>query len=195
MIKAIIFDCFGVLVGKGFHEIYRELGGDPSKDRTFIDELLDKANMGKISQKEFRNEMQRQLSISSEEYQRAIDEFEQPNYTILNHAASLHKKYKTAVLSNANVGVLQRKISEEWLHKCFDQLVVSAEVGYIKPQPEIYKLAAQRLGVKESECVFIDDKTVYCDAARQVGMKTIWYQDFDQFKNELEKLLAAGSKD
>ena len=72
----------------------------------------------------------------------------------------------------------------------FDTVVVSAEVGMIKPNLDIFEITAQKMSVKPSECVFTDDSEVYCEAARSSGMRGIHYQDFGQFKSELEQILS-----
>src|SRR5581483_8973559 len=105
----------------------------------------------------------------------------------------LRPKYKTAILSNVNKGGLERRISRETLDKYFDVIVVSGDVGYIKPEPEIYEFTSDKLGAKAEECVFIDDREGYVEAAKTVGMRAIYYQDFAQMKAELERILSAVS--
>ena len=73
----------------------------------------------------------------------------------------------------------------------FDEFVLSYKVGMTKHDSEIFELAAERLGVKNSECVLIDDNENYCTIAGQENMKTILYHDFKQMKIELEIILAA----
>lgn len=190
VIRAIIFDCFGVLVGRGFAETYRLAGGDPIRDARFIEDTLGQANLGLMSEPEFYRTMAAQLGISEAEFHQAIVRAEQPNDELLNYIAELHKMYKTAVLSNANLGVLERKIDPELLRNIFDALIISAEVGTVKPHPEIYILAAQKLRVEPSECLFIDDHRSYCQAAEKTGMRSILYTSFGQFKSKLEQVLA-----
>jgi epoxide hydrolase-like predicted phosphatase len=55
----------------------------------------------------------------------------------------------------------------------FDTAVISAEVHRHKPQPEIYRLAAERLGVAPEECIFVDDLRENCEGAEAVGMTAI----------------------
>ena len=55
------------------------------------------------------------------------------------------------------------------LDELFDAVVISAEVGLHKPQPEIYLLAAERLGVEPAECVFVDDLRENCAGRRGGG--------------------------
>jgi putative hydrolase of the HAD superfamily len=69
-------------------------------------------------------------------------------------------------------------------------MVVSAAIGHVKPDPEAYEITAEKLGVEPSECVFIDDKESFCQAAEAVGMKSVWYREFEQARADLEKLLA-----
>ena len=56
--------------------------------------------------------------------------------------------------------------------------------------PEIYLLAADRLGVETKECIFIDDRQRFCDAAEETGMKGIAYKSLAKLKKDLEPLLA-----
>jgi epoxide hydrolase-like predicted phosphatase len=190
VIKAIIFDCFGVLVGKGFEYTYSLAGGDPGKDRRFIDDILGQANLGLISDNEFRVFMADRLGISVNEWIEAVKSAELPDLELLAYIKILKKKYKTAVLSNANRGVLKRKIGQKLLDSCFDEVIVSAEVGMIKPDPEIYKLVVKRLGVKPEECVFIDDKKSFTEVGESLGMKAVHFKSTLQFQKELNKLIA-----
>ncbi len=72
----------------------------------------------------------------------------------------------------------------------FDDVVLSYHVGMAKPDPRVYRLAAERLGVDPSECLFVDDKEVYCAAARDVGMSAIKYRDFEHFEQDNVTILS-----
>jgi epoxide hydrolase-like predicted phosphatase len=71
----------------------------------------------------------------------------------------------------------------------FDAVVISAEVGLHKPQPEIYRLAAERLGVAPKDCVFVDDLRENCAGAEAVGMTAVLHRDADQTIARVEELL------
>ncbi len=190
MIKAIICDFFGVLVGRGFDETYRKAGGDPVADREFVHDILMQANHGLISTKEFGDAFCQKLGITNEEFAKASAASEQPNFELFTYIKQLHEHYKTAILSNVNRGVLERKVDEQLLKDCFDEIIVSAEVGYVKPQNEMYEYALEKLGVEPHECIFIDDIERNVDAANNLGLRGILYKDFESFKIEIEKLLA-----
>jgi epoxide hydrolase-like predicted phosphatase len=68
------------------------------------------------------------------------------------------------------------------IDEIFEVVVDSAFVGMRKPDPEIYELTLERLGdgIVPSECVFVDDVDVNCEAARELGMRAVLYLDPDQ---------------
>lgn len=190
MIRAVIFDCFGVLVGRGFDETYRLAGGDPVRDHAFIEDTMGEANLGLISDEEFDEQIAKQLGITLSAFEAVLEESEKPNEPLLDFVAELHANYKTAVLSNVNKGVLEHKLPAEVLTSHFDTLVLSGELGVAKPDPRIYHIAAEKLGVGLEECVFIDDKEAFCEAARAVGMRAVCYKHFEQARGDLERILA-----
>jgi len=65
-------------------------------------------------------------------------------------------------------------------------------VGMRKPEPEIYELTVSRIGdgVAASECVFIDDTDVNCQAAESLGMVAVHFVDSDQAIPEIEKAVS-----
>lgn len=189
MIKAIIFDFFGVLMGQGFDATYRYAGGDPDQDREFVSEILGLANAGLISGQDFVARISKQIGITPQAYEVAVRESEKLNEPLLKIIKELRNTYKVAILSNVNKGVLEIKLGEQRLHDDFDAVVASADVGYAKPQPEIYELAAQELSCKVNECIFIDDAKSNCDAAKGLGMHAIQYKSLEQLKRDLDALL------
>jgi epoxide hydrolase-like predicted phosphatase len=80
----------------------------------------------------------------------------------------------------------------ELLDELFDSVVISAEVGLHKPQPEIYLLAAERLGEDPESCVFVDDLRENCAGAEAVGMATILHRNTKDTVARLEELLGVG---
>jgi putative hydrolase of the HAD superfamily len=66
--------------------------------------------------------------------------------------------------------------------------VISAEVKLHKPQPEIYRLAAERLQVEPERCLFVDDLRENCEGAEAVGMTAIRFRDPAQTIDKLAEL-------
>jgi putative hydrolase of the HAD superfamily len=62
---------------------------------------------------------------------------------------------------------------------CFDAMVLSCKVGMVKPEPGIYRLAAERLGVSPKECAFVDDVPSYVAGAMAAGMAGVRINRFE----------------
>jgi putative hydrolase of the HAD superfamily len=93
--------------------------------------------------------------------------------------------FLTALLSNSWGNEYPR---ERW-DELFDVTIVSGEVGLRKPDPAIYHLVAERLGVPTSACVFVDDLAPNVKAAADVGMVGVQHTDVETTLGELEILL------
>ena len=109
----------------------------------------------------------------------------EPNIELIRR---LRPPYATAVLSNADRTLRERFEGREGLLDLFDVFVCSAEAGVAKPDPKIYALTADRLGLPPEECVFIDDSERNVTAARETGMQAVYFR-IDQ-GHDLEAQLA-----
>jgi 2-haloacid dehalogenase len=69
-----------------------------------------------------------------------------------------------------------------------DDIIISGEVGSIKPEPEIFQIALKRIGKPANQCLFIDDALINIEQARRMGFATIHFQSPEQLKNELHRL-------
>jgi 2-haloacid dehalogenase len=69
-----------------------------------------------------------------------------------------------------------------------DDIVISGEVGQIKPDPEIYEIALQRIGRPANECLFIDDSLANIEQARRMGFAVVHFQSPEQLETELKAL-------
>src|SRR5581483_4729130 len=187
MIKAIIFDFFGVVGTRGLAQFRRDhIKGDEAKDKQ-IRRLKDLLNIGQIGYDDFIDGLARISGIARDTVLSYTEEY-QPNSKLLDYIkANLESKYKLGIISNSGADWVEKIIGED--KKLFDDIVLSYQTGHIKPDAEIYELSAKNLKVKPEECVFIDDILKYCQGAEAVGMNAIWYKNFGQFKTELEKLL------
>lgn len=189
MIRAIVFDCFGVLVGKGIWHSYSMAGGDAVRDAAFIDEVLEQANGGFITDQECSQLLADRLGITEAEWHHVKQREERPNQELFDYIhTTLKPTYKIGLLSNVATGVIDRKIPAN-LRSVFDAEVLSADAGVQKPEPRAYTLIADRLGVACNEMLFTDDQERYLTPAQKLGVHTIHYKDFNNFKTELEKVL------
>ena len=175
MIKAIIFDCFGVLVINGVEVFERKyLNNDPSK-HTQVRQQEDLLNSGKIDLNSFVINLAKIGNVSAEETQKIIDDNPPDDELFDFIRTQLKPKYKIGLLSNAGDDWLEEMAGAD-NKRLFDAIVLSYKYGFIKPQPQIYQQIIDDLGVNADECIMIDDNLEYCDGAKNVGMHAIRYK-------------------
>jgi putative hydrolase of the HAD superfamily len=103
-----------------------------------------------------------------------------------------------AVRRAGNAGIRTGLISNSWgaglsydvslLDELFEAVVISGDVGMHKPEPAIYMLGAERLGLRPEECVFVDDLRENCQGAEEVGMCAVLHRGAEKTVPELERL-------
>jgi len=189
MIKAIIFDCFGVVISDTLESAYSSLGGKFQEDLLTIKEVLRASDTGKItSSNAVFAEM---LGVTESTFSTAISSGRAVNQELLDYISStLAPKYKIAMLSNVGRGRLPEIFGVGFLEKYFEKVIASGDIGFAKPEARAYEITADALKVRLDECIFIDDRIEYIEGAQQVGMKTILYENFDKFKEQLGQVIA-----
>lgn len=189
MIKAIIFDCFGVIITDALQAIIDEVGRDDPKEARQIQDAIGLSNKGIVTPEASWAAIAEILGITYDEYLARIQQGEAKQQGVLDFIATLRPLYKIAMLSNASGKGIRRRFTPEELDRHFDVVVASGDIGFAKPEAQAYEITADRLGARLAECVMVDDREDYCMGARGVGMQAIRYQSFDQMKKELDTLL------
>ena len=193
MIRAIIYDCFGVLTADRWLEFTATLPVDVSRAVRETHRAYDK---GLVTYEDFRDQTAELANVQPSQ----VDDIFQKhaghtkNQELLEHIARLKKNYKIGIISNVGTAWIREQFLTTDEQALFDDMVLSFEVGLSKPDPLIYELTCQRLNVLPQEVVFIDDLQSYCHAAEAVGMQGIQYQGFSQYKEAIEVLLANPDK-
>ena len=88
----------------------------------------------------------------------------------------LRPRHRTSILSNSDTTLRERLGTVLGITDLFDDIVCSAEIGLVKPEPEIYALACERLGLPPGACVFVDDHEPNVAAASGAGLGAILYR-------------------
>lgn len=108
---------------------------------------------------------------------------------LMDAIRSLRPRRRTALITNAWPD-LRRWIDTEWaIADAFDEILISAEEGMAKPDPEIYLRALRRLEVSSPQAVMIDDVEENLAAARALGMQTLRFQSRERCAADLSRLL------
>ena len=93
---------------------------------------------------------------------------------------------RTGLISNSmGAGRYDRSTFPE----LFDGVVISGDEGMHKPEPEIYELGCERVGLAPADCVFVDDLRENCDGAEAVGMTAVLHRGAQRTLPQLEGLL------
>jgi putative hydrolase of the HAD superfamily len=187
VIKAIIFDCFGVLTTDTWRAFVDSL--PPEADITRARELNHQYDAGLISLTEFLDQVHEATGKSPQLVEQLLDKETTKNTQLLDYIQTLRPTYKIGLLSNIGTDWITESFLTADEQALFDDMVLSHTVGMTKPDPAIFRLACERLGIEPTETVMIDDVDMYCSAAREVGMQAIVYQGFQQLKRDLDQVL------
>ena len=196
-IRAVYFDLGGVIVRTGDREPRAKLAErlgmsyEELAKAVFENESSRRASLGAVSTQEHWADVIQRLGLPPSEADSVQQEFfagDTLDLDLINFLRSLRPKYRTGLLSNAWSDMREYLVGQK-IDNAFDQLIISAEVGIMKPDVRIYRLALEKLGVAPAEAVFVDDSIVNIEGARAVGMYAIQFTRPDQTLEELKKLL------
>lgn len=98
------------------------------------------------------------------------------------------RNFKIALLSNNSLALRQRLLDQEIIHH-FDKVIISAEVGFQKPQPEIFEILLNSLNIKSHELVFIDDSIKSLEGAENIGYTPILFESNEKLMKDLSEIL------
>jgi epoxide hydrolase-like predicted phosphatase len=158
------------------------------------------ATLGKVTTEEHWGNVRNLLDIPAEELAEVEKYFwggDSIDTELVDYIRQKRPHYKTGLLSNA-WDDLRHYLENEWeIADAFDEMIISAEVGVAKPDPRIYNITLQRLGVAPQEAVFVDDYPDNVEGARRLGIHAIHFQNAPQAMREVEALLKPkeGSKE
>ena len=189
MIKAIIFDCFGVLAEDGWTPFKRKhILHDPK----LVEEV---ARLGALSDRrvltyeETVQAVAKLVNVDVKELRQAVDK-KKPNKELFELILNeLKPHYKIGIMSNANYDVINELFEMEQA-ALFDAHVLSYETNLLKPDRKMFELMAERLGVSMTECLFVDDQEKHYLAAQSYGMQAIHYTSYDDFIEKLPRKLS-----
>ncbi|KAF0106304.1 MAG: putative hydrolase of the HAD superfamily [Anaerolineaceae bacterium] len=197
-IQNIYIDFGGVLVrteDKGPRTRQAERLGMTYRDLekiVFESETSRRASTGEIPEEAHWQAVAKALRLPRAEADQVTAEFfagDRADQTWLDFLRGLRPERQVCLVSNAWSG-LRAYIARQKFDDVFDEMIVSAEVGLMKPDPRIYRLALEKLGALPEESVFLDDVLVNVEAARSAGMAGIHFTQPEQALEELKQLLA-----
>jgi len=182
MIRALIFDCFGVIYSEAKSSL-TELC--PPDKRLELMDLYAQSDHGFISGEEFSRAVAELIGMPPAELESIISAQYVRNDQLLDFVRAQKATFKTALLSNVGDDLIGKLFTADEQREFFDTIVLSSSVGFTKPSPEIYEIAASRLGVLPEECIFTDDIPANIDGANIVGMHGVLFTSNQQVKDDI----------
>ncbi|MDB5221929.1 MAG: HAD-superfamily hydrolase, subfamily variant 3 [Chitinophagaceae bacterium] len=192
-IKAIIFDFGGVILNIDFNQVnkaFTALGIDDfekmysQKNAALFFQQLEE---GKLDEEEFYNTVRKSTNLQStnQQLQAAWNSMLLSfRKEALDTLKKIRHKYKLYLLSNTNIihlrafnKIYKEEIGKGSLGDYFDKIYYSHEIGYRKPGTEAYAYVLKENGLSPSEALFIDDTIQNIDAAKALGLQTIFLKE------------------
>ncbi len=177
MIKAILFDFMGVL-------LFTKDSYNPDPVIDSIDSVIGKV----VNDEKFKTEILTEYGVDEKQFdqilKKIVNKYERFQ-ALWDMLPELHKKYKLAIINNGTAFTLPLLKSIHKVDDNFDLFISSAIEGVSKPDPKIFLLTAQRLGVNPKECLFMDDSQKNVEGAKALGMETIWWKNREQGLRDL----------
>lgn len=182
-IRAVIFDCFGVLYTDSKQSL---LDIVPRERRRELQDLFTSNNYGYFGRGDYLRQVAAIVGRTEAEVTDYIAHEHHLNAALVTLIGEqLKGEYKIGLLSNIGREWIEDFFSRHQLHELFDEVVLSGEEGITKPHPAIFELMASRLGLDPSECVMIDDIAENCAGAEMADMQAIHYVSNRQLLEEL----------
>jgi len=199
-IKAIVFDIGGVL------EITPDLGIDKKWEQTLnlqpgelyqqLREVWKGGSMGTISIQQVHQNVGEIMGWSEAQVHEYMGDIWKEylgtlNMELAEYFRNLRPKYQTAIISNSFVGAREQEAQHYQFDTICDFIIYSHEVGLRKPDPQIFALACEQLGLQPHEIIFVDDHHEVYTSAQEMGMHCIEFKDNAQIITEIEACIQA----
>lgn len=188
MVKAVVFDCFGVLYGGS---LFTLLNLCPPEKRQQLADLNKQNDWGYLEFDAYVSGIGELIGRTPAEVQAILAQKRVRNEPLFDFIREIKSPdVKIGLLSNAGRDMPGALFSDSELNgELFDAVVVSSAVGTAKPSVDIFTLMADKLGLSPSQCIMVDDLFENCNGAELADMKAVWYADNITAQNHIREFL------
>lgn len=195
--RALLVDFGGVLTSNvfdSFRAFCEREGLEPGTVKRLFREdadalaLLRRLERGDLSEDDFSERFAPLLGVS--DHEGLVDRL----FAGMHADGAMANAVRRARVGGVRTGLVSNswgrgRYDRDAFPELFDAVVISGEVGLHKPEPEIYRLAAERVSTPAERCVFVDDLKENCAGAEAVGMTAVLHRGAETTVPELERLL------
>jgi beta-phosphoglucomutase family hydrolase len=178
--KALIFDCDGTLADtlpvhfQAWSASLQAAGANISQNWYYQHCGISAEEMLQIFKDLFGYQFDSQLiNVSRQKHYKSLINTIKEIQAVAEVARSHYGKVPMAVASGGERVVLEATLNNIGLHNLFDVIVSVDDVKNGKPEPDVFLLASQRLGVAPEDCIVYEDSDQGLEAARRAGMRSI----------------------
>lgn len=193
MIKAVIFDFFGVIGISTYQLIAEKIDVNSDDVRYKISDLHKALDNGFITQEEFLHNYAELASLAYDDflkiYHDASARFAVSDKLIECIYELKKDNYKIGLLTNVNEEAFKEFVQPVVDKDLFDVVMPSFETQLVKPSEAAFLEMAKKLQVSPSDCLMVDDLVANCQAAEACGMKSIVFVNFFDFKRQFDRLM------
>ncbi len=152
--------------------------------------LIEEYETGKISSEKHYQKVCRmlQMNVSMEQFRCLWGSMFLPEPLLSEELLeALKQRYRLILLSNTNEIHFGYVIQKYPILRHIEERMLSYEVGYMKPQPEIFRMAIKRAGVLPQEIFFADDRAENIEAAREAGLQAYQFHSEEGLKQDMQR--------
>jgi len=199
MLTALILDLGNVLAFHDNERLFSEMAKAYRTSREVMREKLsgnlwERVNRGQLPGDALRVELNARLggALDAGEFFALWNCHFTVNTPMVERVEQLEGRFKRVLLSNTHdqhIAFLRPKLP---VLARFDGLVLSCEVGEMKPSPVVYQKALKLEGCEANEACFFDDAAVYVEGARKLGLHARVFTTVEQFDADLAELTRRG---
>ncbi len=191
MIRGIIFDCFGVLYQGSLGHL-RDYTAEADHDE--LKNLTLSSDYGYLSRDEYIEQVGRLTHKSPAEIEAIMRATHIRNQALVDLVRTLRPQFKVAMLSNVGRGLIDQLFTPDELTELFDAVVLSSDVGMVKPDPAIFSYTCEKIGLEPHECMMVDDIQDNIDAANDIGMHGIVFNTTNTFISDAREVITHNIK-
>jgi epoxide hydrolase-like predicted phosphatase len=188
-IKVVIFDFFGVFCPDITLEWFKTTVPDHQAKLATFQSICTRSDYGQLSRKDFFKEVSELAGISIPSMESGVEAQTVIDMKLVKFVKHLKNAgYRMVCLSNGTHEWTLRVITDNGLGSLFDEIVLSGDLGIVKPNPQIYLTMLRKLDITPNEAIFIDDKKINIDAANELGIVSILFESTASLIDQLQKL-------
>lgn len=184
--KVIAFDFFGVICSE-VAPIWFQKFFPKEKALKLKEQYLQPADLGKISFDSLLSGLGELVTVPPSKIeadwltQAKIDD------EVVSIVETLQNDFKVVLFSNAVPKFLRQILAKNNLERLFDFIIISSEIGIVKPDPAFFAKALETINNLPKDVLFIDDNSENVRAANKFRIESVVFQDVDTLKQLILK--------